>query len=656
MTRIVRCAGAMALVMVVAGAVGLCQTPAQAQPSGQGAAASTVTGPSIQSFLRIRTPGAVRLNNDGSTYMVDWPDGINQIYKRAPGASTTDQGKKITSYADGVSGYSLSPDGKWAVVLHAVGGNEYTQVDLLDTSTDTIKPILSGAKIQHAVQEWLSDSSGFIYTKNDPSPRDFFVYRYDIGTGQSTLLSDKPGSWAVADVTDDGSRMLLSNYRSISDASVFELDTKTKTLTELSVKGPDGGTASQSFVGYLPGEKTALMVADIDGGMEQLFVRDLSNPASEPVLALPQLKGNELDGAEIDHTRSLVTTVHNEDGYAKMRLWRLPSFETVALPEIEPGLVGAGEIRGGTLVYSVTNSRSPSIAYAYDVPAAGEAAKAPRQLTARMDNEAVDTTKFRLPELVKYTSFDGLQIPAFVYLPEGAQKGKPIPFVANYHGGPEGQFRPGFDRTTQYLVSQGYGVIQPNVRGSTGYGRAFHMLDDYKKRWDSVKDGVEAVKWLISEGYTEKGRVATYGGSYGGFMAVACVIEGGEIFGAGCTVVGIVNVKTFLEQTAGYRQKLREVEYGPLSDPEFLKSISSIHRVDEIKVPMMIAHGLNDPRVPVGEAMQLAVALQARGHDPELLFFPDEGHGFAKLPNRVVFNERLVRFLDRTIGHGMTKP
>src|SRR5690606_1621838 len=146
------------------------------------------------------------------------------------------------------------------------------------------------------------------------------------------------------------------------------------------------------------------------------------------------------------------------------------------------------------------------------------------------------------------------------------------------------------------------------------------------------------------------GRVAAYGGSYGGFMASAVIIEGSDVFGASINVVGIVNFITFLEQTKDYRRKLREAEYGPLSDPEFLASISPLNRIDEIKCPMLIAHGLNDPRVPVGEAMQLAVGLQKRGYDPELLFFPDEGHGFAKLENRLLFAKRMVKFLQRTIG------
>jgi dipeptidyl aminopeptidase/acylaminoacyl peptidase len=212
----------------------------------------------------------------------------------------------------------------------------------------------------------------------------------------------------------------------------------------------------------------------------------------------------------------------------------------------------------------------------------------------------------------------------------------------------------------QYLVSRGFGVMLPNVRGSTGYGREFHMLDDYRKRWDSVRDGVEAAEWLVREGYAKPGRIAAYGGSYGGFMSVACIVEDQErvdagrraqrLFGACVDIVGIVNLQTFLERTSGYRRKLREVEYGPLTDPEFLRSVSSIHRVDKIQVPVFIAHGFNDPRVPVEEAMQLAAALREKGRAPRMFVAPDEGHGFAKLDNRIYFGERMVQFLQETIG------
>ena len=176
----------------------------------------------------------------------------------------------------------------------------------------------------------------------------------------------------------------------------------------------------------------------------------------------------------------------------------------------------------------------------------------------------------------------------------------------------------------------------------------------------ALADGVDCAEWLVSQGYSQPGRIATYGGSYGGFMSVACIVEDQErvdagkrkdrLFGACVDVVGIVNMQTFLEKTSGYRRKLREVEYGPLTDPEFLRTVSSIHKADKMNVPFFIAHGFNDPRVPVEEAMQLAVALKDRKMSPRVFIAPDEGHGFQKLDNRIYFNERMMQFFDETIG------
>ena len=637
--------GVLALVMFAGVAAPVLAQEAKPVGAVAGKAALKSGSPTIEQFLKIRTPGSATIAADGSMYVRDWPDGVWQLYRvPADQVGKSSSGQKLTDFKDGLSGYSLSPDGKNVLLFHAVGGNENTQISLLKPEGG-FKPLVENPKVQYAVNAWLEDSSGFIFTGNDKSPSDFYIYRYDLADGKVTQLLSKEGSWSAGDVTRDAKRYLVAQYRSISDSSVHELDAATGKLTELSVQ-PKEGTSSNEIVGYMPGEKSVLLLTDADADVKKLVLKDLATGAvSEPI---KELSGYELDGAGIDHERNRLIVSVNRDGYGEASVYELPSFKKMALPDIPKGVVSIGDTRKGRLSYTLSNAQTPGLTYTID-----KAGDAPRQITFT-DTQGIDLSAFPLPKLVKYTSFDGLEIPSFLWTPPGYKEGTPIPFVVNYHGGPEGQHRPTFSALTQFLLSRGYGVMQPNVRGSTGYGRKFHMMDDYKKRWDSVKDGVEAARWLVKNNYSSPGRIAAYGGSYGGFMAVATIVDDGaskdRVFGASVNVVGIVNMKTFLEQTAGYRRKLREVEYGPLSDPEFLASVSSINRIDDIKVPMMIAHGLNDPRVPVGEAMQLAVGLQQRGFDPELVFCPDEGHGFAKLSNRLLFSDRMVKFLDRTIG------
>lgn len=653
----------------------LSATPSAALPLADDArpmaAAAAPTGPSIERFLRIRTPGAATIAADGTLYVRDWPDGVFQLYRVEeaaawPGARTT----RLTSFPDGLSSYQLSPDGRWVLLLHATGGNENTQVSLLDPKADggagSIVPLLRNPRVRHDSVRWLDDSRGFLYTANDESPNDFHVYRFDLAAnpfapgaapGKSTKLLAKEGSWAPSSASPDGARVLIENFRSASDISLFELDVASGKLVDLTPPSPGAQTVAAGAVGYMPDGRSVLLVADVEEGMPRLFLRDLESGAmTKPI---PALDGYEIDGTVMNRERTLLAVNTNEDGYGVPHLYRLPGFEPVAIPPFEPGVNAITMLRGNRAIATVNNARTPGLAFTFEVPADAAAVPKATQITFA-DDQGIDLGSFPLPKLVKYTSFDGMEIPAFLYVPPGYKGDRPIPFVVNYHGGPEGQSRPMFNNLLQYLLANGFGIMLPNVRGSSGYGREFLMADDYTKRWDSVRDGVEAAAWLVSNGMALPGRIATYGGSYGGYMSVACLVEDvqrvqrGEqkapLFGAGVNVVGLVNLRTFLEKTAGYRRKLREQEYGPLSDPEFLASVSPMTHIELIQVPVFIAHGFNDPRVPVEEAMQLAVALKDRGHSPQVFIAPDEGHGFAKLVNRLYFGERMAAFLKETIG------
>jgi len=623
--------------------------------------------PSIEKFLKIRTPGSPVPLSDGSLLAIDRPDGILQLYRFVPGAPAgggepslapgSASATKLTTFADGLSDFSLSPDGKRVVLMHAQGGNENTQLTLMDPLAApgaAMTAVLRNPKVQGRVNLWLRDGSAFLYSANADSPSDFYLYRYDVGSGATSKVLGKEGTWFANDVTRDGKRILVTHYVSASDAQVHELDVATGKLTDLSIR-PEGGTAACQIVGYMPDERRVLLQSDLKDGRQRLFLRDLrKGKVSEP---LPALATFELDGALVDDDRELLGVVTNEDGYGVAHIYALPGFEPLPAPTSERGVMSASYFGHRTLVWSMSNARTPGLAFASVYPKKGEPTS--RQLTWAVD-QGIDLARFPLPEIITYKAFDGVDIRAILYLPVGYSKGAPIPFIVTYHGGPESQSRPAFNSTLQYYLSRGYGVMMPNVRGSTGYGRSFQMMDDYKKRWDSVRDGVDAAEWLVKNGYAEPGRIATYGGSYGGFMSVACIVEDQErvdrgarkerLFGACVDLVGVVNLKTFLEKTSGYRRKLREVEYGPLTDPDFLASVSSIHKVDKINVPVFIGHGFNDPRVPVEEAMQLAAALRERGQNPRMFVAPDEGHGFAKLDNRVYFGERVANFLDETIG------
>ncbi|MBK7877878.1 MAG: S9 family peptidase [Planctomycetes bacterium] len=605
----------------------------------------------VRALLEVRAPSNPVRGARGELYVRDWPDGVNQVWRLEPDGART----RLTSFTDGASSFLLSPDGARLLVSAANGGNEEDQVWLLgatrtNAASSAPEPLLTRPRTVFKPQLWLRGSSSFLYVANDMSPEDFHLYRFDFeapgsSRGASTKLSSAPGSWSAQDATAGAERVLCTRFVSESEAYAYELDARTGALAPIGPRPERGETCHTASLGYLPGERAALVESDALDGKKRVWMHDLETKRATRPLA--RLERYEVDETRLSDEHDLLAIVSNEGGYGVLHVFRLPGFEEVELPAMERGVVTLSDLRGGKLLFTLANAHTPGIAFELALPAEGRAVLRPVTTAA---TGSVDLASLRAPELVAYRSFDGLEVPAFLYVPATRRADERIPFVVHFHGGPEGQHRPGFDRTVQALVAEGFGVLQPNVRGSTGYGRDYHRLDDREKRWNSVQDGVAAARWLVEQGYAEEGRIAAYGASYGGFMSVATVIEGEGLFGAGVDVVGIVNFETFLEQTAGYRRALREAEYGSLDDRGFLRSISPLLRADEIPCPMLIAHGLNDPRVPVGEAMQLATALQRRGEDPEQLYFTDEGHGFQKLENRALFTERMLRFLARTIG------
>jgi dipeptidyl aminopeptidase/acylaminoacyl peptidase len=615
----------------------------------------------IEKFLKIRTPTKPAFDHQGNLYTLDFPTGTLQLYRVSKGqkAIAEQPMTQITQFQDGISSFSISPNGVHLIMAAAQGGNEKTQI--YQWVDQKVQHIIGNDKTVSTFLLWKPDSSGFFYSSNESNLKDFHLYYWDINQKKSTKILAKSGQWKVSHISSQMDRLLIEEYLSASHAKVYEInisdlntDPTMRQMKEFTIHQANE-TAYNQAVGYLPGDDKILLISDKEG-YPQLYLREISSP--NYVRPIPSIHPFTIDQATISADQKFLTLLINENGYASLKLFLLPSLDEIIIPEIPKGVVSVEPIVNQQLIWTISNAQSPNLSYAWTIGSNEPARNITEAFTA-----GIELTEFTLPELIQYQSFDQKEIPAFLYLPpnypKDPQKRYALPFVVNYHGGPEAQFRPYFDRNTQILLKMGFGVIQPNVRGSTGYGRNYQMSDDYQKRWQSVQDGYFAAKWLVDQKYAQPGKIATYGGSYGGFMSIACLVEDSNqmkknqqprLFGAGVDVVGIVNFKTFLEQTADYRRKLREVEYGPLSDPEFLKSISTIHRTDEINVNLMIAHGLNDPRVPVGEAMQLAVAMQNKGFDPELLFFADEGHGFAKLPNRILFVNRLIRFLNREIG------
>ena len=590
----------------------------------------------LAGFLDIKAPVAGQLSPDGTLYYMNRAGQAYQLFRRdsQPGSEPV----RVSSFEDGVAGFTLSPDGKQVVILAGRGGDEQLDLFLMPTETLNIRPLMVDRSVVYSSVVWKRDSSGFAFRANDRSPRDFHVYAYDLASARTELVLAAEGSNSPADFSRDGSKLIIGKYNSNSYQQVFEVDLTSGSLREVT---PRGVQRQFTVIGYNADDTGLIVATDYLDNFTNLALLDLETSEVSPLA--PEFDRHDLDTAELNEDRSILAAVINDEGYGRLILKRLGDMSSISAPRMGKGMIHGLRFTGQTLLFSFHCSQSPGTIISWNMARPNSP---PLALTVPHDG-GIDLRTFVLPKLVSYESFDGLRIPAFLYLPRDHKKGAPRPFVLAFHGGPEGQARPRLQPIMQYFLSRGFGVLQPNVRGSSGYGTKYMNLDNYQRRMDSVRDGLAAAQWLIDQGYAAKGRIGVFGGSYGGFMVMAAITEAPDLFGAACDYVGIVNFETFLKNTKDYRRHLREAEYGPLSDPEFLRGISPIHKVDRIRTPLLVVHGRNDPRVPVGEARQIVAALRERGGVVESVIFEDEGHGVRKQPNRIRFYEALVSFFEK---------
>ncbi|RPH93724.1 S9 family peptidase [candidate division KSB1 bacterium] len=598
--------------------------------------------PDIATFLNIGAWGPAGYSWDGKTvFCGSSASGAYQVYR------LTDEGwpYQLTAFEDGIDGFTLSYDGKTAVVSASVGGDENSQLYLMDTNTGRLMQITDRPDVQYGSVTWSRDDKYLYFRSNEENLRDFFIYRMNIASGDHVkVFGDSVktrGSNAISDLSLDGTKMIVSNWKSNVNNDLYLLNLATGKYDHIT---PHQGDIVYSNTTLLPDNKTVWLTCnDNKDGMARLATMTVGvkKPKIEWVTDGWLDSKWEVEGMGFSRDFKHQVATINEDGYNRLKMREFATKKELPNPPLD-GILGVGgsDENGNCLISFSGPTRAP------DVWKWNPYTKELKQLTFSI-YAGIDRNMFREPQLIRYKSFDGIEIPAFLYLPPDYEKGKPVPFIVDAHGGPESQFQPDFIRNFQYLMLNGYGIIAPNVRGSSGYGRDFLNLDNYKNRKNSLKDYKAGVEWLIANGYTKPGMIGIRGGSYGGYVALGMITEYPDLFSAAIDIVGIANFQTFLQNTASYRRALREAEYGPLTDPEFLKEISPIHKANLIKTPLMVVHGANDPRVPVGEARQILEAVAKNGITVDSLIFADEGHGSGKRVNTIKEYRKHVEFFNR---------
>lgn len=563
---------------------------------------------------------------------------------------------QLTFGHDAVREVHFSPVRNELIFSMDSGGNERTQLyRMYGLGEESLQPIGDGwdfedlSNAPKAIQQfagWSHDGSRIAFAANREDPSRFDLYTQSIAfgdarSGEPKLLARGPGGYysAIAWSPDDLWLLAERTESNVNqDLYLIEIATgQTRLLTP-----HEGDAQFQSAAWSHDGRKVYCVSTHGGRDVAQFAEIDIASGA----IHFPHDGMWEIEHVEVSSKGKYLLLFENVDGRSRLRLRPPEQIDRYEEPAIPCGVTSAAVFSPDdrSIAISHDGPRHNSDIWIIDLTAPFESNC--KQLT-HSGRAGLPFNEFVEPEMVHYPTFDGRQIPAW-WFPAPIASSNPGPVIVYPHGGPESQSRPNFSGLFQYFLARGYSILAPNVRGSSGYGTAFMNLDNTTKRMDSVADLAHAAYWLRDQKKGDPKRIAVYGGSYGGFMVLAAVANYPDLWAAGIDVVGICNFVTFLEQTGEWRRAHREKEYGNLREHrEFLVQISPLHHADKIRCPLMVIHGANDPRVPVGEAEQIVDVLRNRGVEVEYLRYEDEGHGLVKLKNRLDAYPKMASFLDR---------
>lgn len=595
----------------------------------------------LTQYRNVRTAAFLGWSPDGRGILIGTRFGnsaqLHRVYE--PGGRR----EQITFFDEPASGRFIpqASDGSLLVTMSR-GGNENDQVYFLDRTAWRTTLLTDGAS-RNLLGPLRRDGAKMIVHSNRRNGRDTDIYVADCRAPESMelLLAADGQYWESQDWTQDGHWLAMLRYVSANESYPALFDVEAKTLRPLPIHGD--AKAAFGTMAFAPDGKSVYLTCDARGEFLQLARMDLETQTYQ---WLAEGISWDVRDVEVEPWTGQVAFTVNEDGASRLFVLEEAGPRALDLPL---GIVSGLEFSpdGRELGFTLARPDAPADAYSIRL--------SDGRLTQWSYSEAggLDPRKFVVPKLIRYKSFDGREVPAFYYRPAAASGGK-MPVLIEIHGGPESQYEPFFAGVTQFYASElGVAVLYPNVRGSSGYGKTYLKLDNAELREDSVRDIGALLDWIAEQPELDASRVAVRGGSYGGYMVLASLVNFGERIRAGVDIVGIANFITFLEHTSPYRQDLRRAEYGDERDPTMRAAFERINpagRADKIRSALLVAHGVNDPRVPFSEAQQIADRVRATGQAVWTVYAQNEGHGFAKKDNRDYLTAVEVMFLRRHLG------
>jgi len=518
------------------------------------------------------------------------------------------------------------------------GGNENSHI-YLQKADGSVTDLTPGEKEKAGFMNFNKARTAFYYNSNARDPKFFDIYKMSLSDFKPELIYTNDKGMNVGAISPDEKYLLLTKSVTTDKNEMYLLNRSNNEMKKLSADeeatyAPEAFESDNSAFYYLTnegGEFTHVVKYNLATGEKKKLFSDKWD-----VMFMNISEGD----------RYRVIGV-NEDGRNKIYLFDHKTGKALQFPKLKDGSVQNVNISPteNNMILYVASDRSPVNLYSYNF-ASGKL----QQLTNALNPE-INPSDLVSAEVVRYKSFDGLEIPAIFYKPKNASAGNRVPALVFVHGGPGGQSRAGYSQTIQYFVNHGYAVLAVNNRGSSGYGKTFYKLDNQNHGDKDLKDCVWGKKWLAKQSYVDPGKIGIYGGSYGGFMSLAGIIQYPEEFKVGVDLFGVTNWLRTLKSVPSWWESFRKALYDEMGDPykdsARLYNISPLFNTEKIKTPLLVLQGANDPRVLQVESDEIVAGARRNGTPVEYVLFPDEGHGFVKKENQMKAATVTLEFLDK---------
>lgn len=520
------------------------------------------------------------------------------------------------------------------------GGNEISHIYLLSEDGTTVD-LTPGDAVKASFNGFSKDKKVMYFSTNGRDPQFFDLYRMNVGEWKPEMIWENKEGFDFTGSTKDRNILALAKPITSSENMLFLFDRLTGKTTQVSESDKPG---SYSASGFSNDNYSFYYTTDVGKEFAYLVKYDIATGGREI------LYETDWDVADfmLSENEKYKLIVVNEDAHIKLKITDQSTGMDVAYPEIPDANIENLAISESEkyLLLGLGTSRTPGDLYMFEFGGTGL-----KKLTSNLNPE-INTADLAEAEVVRYKSFDGLEIPAIYYKPLTATKKNKVPALVMVHGGPGGQSMTYYDPVTQYLVNHGYAVLAVNNRGSSGYGKSFYKMDDRNHGDKDLKDCIWGKKWLQAQEYIDTAKIGIIGGSYGGFMTMAAMTSAPDEFKVGVNLFGVTNWLRTLKSIPPWWASFREALYNEMGDPSTadsvrLYNISPVFHGQNVKNPVMVLQGANDPRVLQVESDEMVEAIRANGVPVEYVIFPDEGHGFVKKENEIKGYSQIKEFLDK---------